>query len=231
MLFLGSGRDRALAQAEAPDNPSGRDHGRVLADRPSRVQAVPPDEQHHGRDGGAEERERQKAVAGGSSHAGSFHSILGVETPGGKSPPAREGKTLTRFVQIIGKAPGRWRTPDPAWRPCEAKLRLPSPSFPLPALRRGRVPEQADHSPPRPLPSETKRPRGQGPRGLGTLILEALELAPPLPDPHPLLRRQIQRLSRLDVERLVPGVGVAHGVRTELRRRVRIREHLAAQSR
>ena len=49
-----------------------------------------------------------------------------------------------------------------------------------------------------------------------------------LPDPHPLLRRQIQRLSRLHIERRVPRIDVSHRISTILRRRVRIHHHLLA---
>src|SRR5947209_1415922 len=49
------------------------------------------------------------------------------------------------------------------------------------------------------------------------------------PDLHPLVGREIELLPRLDVERRVPGVDVAHGNCAELIRRVRVGQHLLAE--
>src|SRR5579862_3680205 len=50
-----------------------------------------------------------------------------------------------------------------------------------------------------------------------------------LPDLHPVCRGEIEFFSRLDVERRVPRVDVPHGIRAELRRRVRVSHHLLAE--
>ena len=49
------------------------------------------------------------------------------------------------------------------------------------------------------------------------------------PDPHPILRIQIQRIARLHAERLVPRIDVVHRpIHAELARRMRIAGDLAA---
>src|SRR4029077_9106754 len=53
----------------------------------------------------------------------------------------------------------------------------------------------------------------------------------PLPDAHPIRRREIQLLARLGAEGLVPGVEVAHRVGAVLGRRVAVGDHLPPQRR
>src|SRR4051812_20915391 len=49
------------------------------------------------------------------------------------------------------------------------------------------------------------------------------------PDPHPLARREVQLLARLDGERVVPGVLVAHRIRPVFGRGVPVRDDALAQ--
>src|SRR6266542_6565463 len=52
---------------------------------------------------------------------------------------------------------------------------------------------------------------------------------PRSPDAHTILLTQIKFLSRFDLEGLVPGIYIAHGICPVLGRRVRVGEHLLAQ--